>query len=234
MKIFILLILFKSFNFFLFSLISLKFLDKGYIISILCNPVLVAIPPAAGEPDPIVRRGLKRASKSDMEIAEICSLISDVNVNKEPHHQVIVMEFSDEAEWQAPYAELARLDEFNAKKDIPRDQAAGPQLPLHVGAHSEEWSTKLSVVSATFWSTIRKEQGVSVLPDAWTTDLQNVACSGCPSRLECEVFRCQQGFPAHTHQNSCVCGAARRVSESDSWRCLGNDQNCVWFGGGTG
>ena len=40
------------------------------------------------------------------------------------------MEFSDEEEWQAPCAELARLDEFDAKKDIPRDQAAGPLLPF--------------------------------------------------------------------------------------------------------
>ena len=83
----------------------------------------------AVEPDPIVRRGLKRASEGgDVEIAEICSLISDVNVNEEPHPQVPAMEFSHEEEWQALYAELAGLDEFDAKKDIPRDQATGPLL----------------------------------------------------------------------------------------------------------
>ena len=37
--------------------------------------------PTSVEPDPIVRRGLRRASEGEMEIAEICSLISDVNVN---------------------------------------------------------------------------------------------------------------------------------------------------------
>ena len=31
-------------------------------------------------------------------------------------------------EWLALSAELARLDEFEAKKDIPRDQATGPLL----------------------------------------------------------------------------------------------------------
>ena len=57
-----------------------------------------------------------------------------------------------------------------------------------MGSHSEEWSTELSVVCALLWSTIRKEQRVSSLPDTRTTDLQNVACSGCSPRLECEVF----------------------------------------------
>ena len=32
-----------------------------------------------------------------------------------------------------------------------------------------------------------------MLPDSWTTVLQNDARSGCSSRLECEVFRCEQG-----------------------------------------
>ena len=78
-----------------------------------------------------------------MEIAEIFSLISDVNVNEEPHPQVPVMEFSDEEEWQAQCAELACLNVFDAKKDTPRDQATGPDL--HVGSHSEEWSTSTNL-----------------------------------------------------------------------------------------
>ena len=82
----------------------------------------------AVEPDPMVRRGLKRASEGDPEIAEICSWISDVNVNEEPHPQVPVGEFTDEEEWQALCAELPRLDDFDAKKDIPKDQATGPLL----------------------------------------------------------------------------------------------------------
>ena len=78
----------------------------------------------AVEPDPVMRRGLDRASEGDMEIAEICSLISDVNVNEEPHPQVPVMEFSAEEEWQALCAVLARLDEF--ERYLQRDQAIGP------------------------------------------------------------------------------------------------------------
>ena len=70
----------------------------------------------------------KRTSESNPEIAEICSWISDVNVNEEPHPQVLVGEFTDEEEWQAVSAELARLGEFDAKRDIPRDQATGPLL----------------------------------------------------------------------------------------------------------
>ena len=81
--------------------------------------------PVAVEPDPMVRRGLKRASEGDPEIVEICSLISDVNVNEGPHPPVSVREFYEEEEWQALSAEIARLDEFDAKKDIPRDQATG-------------------------------------------------------------------------------------------------------------
>ena len=59
---------------------------------------VVILQPMAVEPDQIVRRGrgLKRASYGDMEIAEICSLILDVNVNEEPHPRVLVMEFSDD------------------------------------------------------------------------------------------------------------------------------------------
>ena len=49
-------------------------------------------------------------------------------MNEEPHPQVPVGEFTDEEEWQALSAEVARLDEFDAKKDIPRDQATGPLL----------------------------------------------------------------------------------------------------------
>ena len=77
-------------------------------------------------------------------------------------------------------------------------QATGPSAGFHAvkkGAPNDRLCLR------AFWSTIRKEQRVSVLPDAWTTDPQNVACSGCLSRLEREVFRCQQGFPAHTLKN---------------------------------
>ena len=56
-------------------------------------------------------RGLKRGlDAANMQIAEVCSFISDVNVNKEAHPPVPEMEFTDEEEWLALSAELARLD----------------------------------------------------------------------------------------------------------------------------
>ena len=87
--------------------------------------------PVTVEPDLSHTRGLKGSlDVADMEIAEVCSFISDVKVNEEPHPPVLEMEFTDEEEWLALSAELARLDEFEAKKDIPRDQATGPLLTL--------------------------------------------------------------------------------------------------------
>ena len=85
--------------------------------------------PMAVDFDTSESRGLKRGLEgSDMEISEVCSFISDVNVNEEPHPSVPDVEFTDEEEWQAKSAELASFDEFEAKKDIPRDQANGPLL----------------------------------------------------------------------------------------------------------
>ena len=50
-------------------------------------------------------------------------------MNEEPHPQVFVGEFTDEEEWQV-LCLLSSLvvDEFDAKKDIPRDQTTGPLL----------------------------------------------------------------------------------------------------------
>ena len=138
----------------------------------------VAVPQlVAGEPDPMVRRGLRRASEGDPEIAEICSLISDVNVNEEPHPQVPVGEFSDEDKWQALCAELPRVVEFGVKKDIPSDQATGPLLTFTWVRTVKNGASNYRLCLRAFWSTVRKEQRVSLLPDAWTTDLQNVASS---------------------------------------------------------
>ena len=169
----------------------------------------------AVEPAQIVRRGLKRASYGDMEIAEICSLISDVNVNEEPHPRVLVMEFSDDEEWQALCAELTRLNEFDAKKDIPRDQATGPLLTftwvptVKIGAPNcrlclrpfgrQSERSKESLYCPTPGPQIYKMLLVLAAHHGWS-----------------EVFRRQHGFPEQTHQNSCVCCATGRVSESDS------------------
>ena len=58
--------------------------------------------PVAVDPDPRVRRRLKRASEGDSEIGEICSRISSGNVNEEPHLQALAREFTEEAERQSP------------------------------------------------------------------------------------------------------------------------------------
>ena len=82
--------------------------------------------PMAVEPDMTEPRGLKRGLEGIyMEIVEVCSFITDVNVNEEPHPQIPVMEFAADEELQVKWAEIVRLDEFEAKKDIPREQATG-------------------------------------------------------------------------------------------------------------
>ena len=58
--------------------------------------------PVAVDLDPILRRSLMRASKGDSEITEICSRISDGNVNEEPHPQASAREITDEVERQRP------------------------------------------------------------------------------------------------------------------------------------
>ena len=119
----------------------------------------VVIPQPNG-PDPIVRRGLKRASDGgNMGIVEIYSLISDVNVNEEPHPQIPVMVFSEE-ERQALWAELARLGEFEAKKDISRDQDIGPLLTFMWVRTVKNGAPNYRLCLRLFWSAIRKEQGL--------------------------------------------------------------------------
>ena len=108
--------------------------------------------PMAVEPDLSDTRGLKSGlDVADMEIAEVCSFISDVNANEEPHPPVPEMEFTDEEEWPALSAELARLDEFEAKKDIPRDSSHWTSVDIQVGTHSEKRYAKLQTLPSSFW-----------------------------------------------------------------------------------
>ena len=72
-----------------------------------------------------------------MEIAEVCSFISDVNVNEESHPHVPVMEFTADEELHAKWAEIVRLEEFEAKKDIFRDQVTGPYTWVRTGKNGE-------------------------------------------------------------------------------------------------
>ena len=189
--------------------------------------------PMAVEPDPMVRRGLKRATEGDLEISEICSWISDVNANEEPHPQVPVGEFTDEEEWQALSAELAHLDEFDAKKDIPRDQAPGPLLIFTWVRTVKNGAPNYRLCLLLFGRQSERCKESLYCPTPGPQIYQMLIVLAAHHGLECEVFRHKQDVPAHTHQNSCVRQSTRRLSESNSWWCLGNDQNCVLFTGGT-
>ena len=48
--------------------------------------------------------------------------------NEESHSLFPDLELKDKEAWQALNAVLARLNEFQAKEDIPRDQVTGPQI----------------------------------------------------------------------------------------------------------
>ena len=46
-------------------------------------------------------------------------------------------------------SELARLGEFEAKKDIPRDQGHWTFADIHVGTHSEKRYAKLQTLPSS-------------------------------------------------------------------------------------
>ena len=121
---------------------------------------------SSGVVGPEVRRGPQRASDgADMEIADICSLIS-VNVNEEPVPQVPVMEFSDEEEeWQALCVELARLDEFDAKKDIPRDQVTETLLTFMRVRTVKNGAPNYRLCLRSYGRQSERSKRVSFLPD---------------------------------------------------------------------
>ena len=74
--------------------------------------------------------------------------------------------FSDEEEWQALCAELARLDEFDAKNDILRDQATGPLQTFTWVRTVKNGAPNYRLCPRPFG----RQQRVSSLPDTWTTD----------------------------------------------------------------
>ena len=86
------------------------------------------------------------------------------------------------------WADIVRLEEFEAKKDIPRDQASGPLLTFTWVRTVKMESSREQTLFSSFWKRIRKKQGVSFLSNSWAADLQNVACLGCTSRLEREIL----------------------------------------------
>lgn len=53
-----------------------------------------------------------------MEIGEACALISDVNVNEEPHPQVPVMAFTVDEELQAKSSKRRKISPGNKPLDI--------------------------------------------------------------------------------------------------------------------
>ena len=63
-----------------------------------------------------------------MEIWEVCSFVSGVNVNEEQHPQVHVREFTADEELKVRWAEMVRLGKFETKKDIFQRSRPGPLL----------------------------------------------------------------------------------------------------------
>ena len=122
-------------------------------------------------------------------------------------------------------------DEFDAKKDISRDQAAGPALTFTWVRTVKNGAPNCRLCLRPFGRQSEKSKESHYCPTPGPPKHKMLLVLAAHHGWSVRVFRCQQGFPAHTHENSCVCFATRRASESDSCRCLGNDQNCVWFGG---
>ena len=70
-------------------------------------------------------------------------------------------------------AELARLNEFQAKEDIPRDQATGPQIykmMLVLTAH-HGWCVSFSDVSRVFLHTSIKDLVFDVPPEEYQSQI---------------------------------------------------------------
>ena len=74
----------------------------------------------AVEPDLTEPRGLRRGlGGSDMEIAEVCSFVSDVNVREEPHPQVPVMEFTADEDCRPNARRLAARKTSRRRETFP-------------------------------------------------------------------------------------------------------------------
>ena len=148
--------------------------------------------PRGGEPDPIVRRGLNRASEGDPEIFENCSWISDVRANEEPHPQVLV-----ESSPMRRNGKLC-LDEFDAKKDILQEQATGPLLTFTC-VRTEKNSApncRMCLRHSGRQSQRSKESLYCPTPGPQIYKMLLVLAAR-------HVSRCEQDVPAHTHQIFC-------------------------------
>ena len=135
-------------------------------------------------------------------------------MHEELHPQVPVGEFADEGEWQALSAELARLDEFDAKKDILRDQATGPLLTFTCVRTVKNGAPNYRVCLRLLVDNQKKSKNLCSARDL---DIGSTRCCFAAHygwsvlRLECSV-------------------STKRMSKSNSWLCLGNNQKkgMVW------
>ena len=108
--------------------------------------------PMAVDFDMSESRGLKRGLEGgDMEISEVCSFISDVNVNEEPLSPVLRWSSRMRRNGKPSRQSSHVLTNSEAKKDIPRDQATGPFADIHVGTHSEKRYAKLQTLPSSLW-----------------------------------------------------------------------------------
>ena len=116
------------------------------------------------------------------------SFISDVNVNEEPHPPVPEMEFTDEEEWLALSEELARLDEFEAKKDIPRGQATGPLLTFKWVRTVKNGMPNYRLCFRPFGRQSERSKESLYCPTPGPQISKNDACFGGTPRLERQIL----------------------------------------------
>ena len=140
-----------------------------------------------------VSRGLTRGLESgDMEIAE---------ANEESHSLFPDLELTDKETWQALNAVLARLDEFQAKEDIPRDQVTGPQIykmMLVLTAH-HGWCVSFSDVSREFLHTSIKDPVFDVPPEEYQSQISEGV--GSMLQLERKIAVFSLAMHSHDHDN---------------------------------
>ena len=130
-------------------------------------------------------------------------------------------------------SETAGAPSSSSGVDVPQPKAVEPDPMVRRGLNRpSEGDPEIAEICSWISDVNVSEEPHPQVPVGEFTDEEERQALWA-SRLECEVFRCQQDVPAQPSKLVCVCCSTRRVSESDSWLCLGNDQNCVWLGRGT-
>ena len=139
--------------------------------------------PMAVEPDPMVRRGLKRASEGLLKFLWESS----------------PMRRNAKSCW----AELASVDEFDAKKDIPRDQATGPLLTFTWVRTVKNEAPNYRLCLRPFCRQSERSKDSLYCPTPGPQTYKMLLVLAAHHGWSVRSFD-EPGVPAHTHQNSCV------------------------------